>query len=84
MTPAKAILTGAAVIAASIVATGGFPRAEAQRASSGPFQLMHHSNANANAGVFRLDTSTGEVSYCFLSGAAGMEQSRLTCSKPVQ
>ena len=39
---------------------------------------MHHSNSNANAGVFRIDTSTGEVSYCYVTG-----ESQLVCSGAV-
>jgi hypothetical protein len=40
---------------------------------------MHHSNTTANAGVFRLDTSSGEVSYCFVTGDAA-----LVCSRAVR
>ncbi len=82
MGTAKAVVLGAALIALSIIFIGTIPSAEAQR--MGPFQLMHHSNTQANAGVFRLDTNSGDVSYCFLTGASLNEQSRLVCSKPVQ
>jgi hypothetical protein len=41
--------------------------------------LMHHSNTVANAGVFRLDTSSGEVSYCYITA-----DQALTCSKAVK
>lgn len=82
MGTAKAVIMGAAFIALSIIFIGTVPHAEAQR--TGPYQLMHHSNTQANAGVFRLDTNSGEVSYCFLTGAGLNEQSHLVCSKPVQ
>ncbi|MGB4102347.1 MAG: hypothetical protein WBK91_10640 [Alphaproteobacteria bacterium] len=82
MSTAKAVVMGAALIAFSVILIGTIPRAEAQR--MGPFQLMHHSNTQANAGVFRLDTNSGDVSYCFLTGAGLNEQVRLICSKPVQ
>lgn len=81
MNTAKAIITGAALIALSVVFVSMISRAEAQH--PGPFQLMHHSNTQASAGIFRLDTGTGEVSYCFLSAAAIPEHARLICSKPV-
>lgn len=38
------------------------PHAEAQRV--GPFMLVAHSNQTANVGIFRLDTSSGAVSFC--------------------
>lgn len=82
MNTAKAVVMGAALIALSVIFVGTIPRAEAQR--PGPYQLMHHSNTQANAGVFRLDTNSGDVSYCFLTGATLNDQSRLVCSKPVQ
>ena len=79
MSSAKAILAGAALIAASILFVNVIQPARGANVSTGPFQLMHHSNVNANAGVFRLDTSTGEVSYCFVSGEA-----QLVCSATVK
>jgi hypothetical protein len=78
MTSPQAILIGATLIALSVIAANTMHPAEAQR-YGGPYQLMHHSNALANAGVFRLDTASGEVSYCFISG----DQS-LTCSASVK
>jgi len=47
----------------------------------GPFQLMQHSNTTANAGVFRLDTTTGGVSYCYLAGTAVGEAASLICTQ---
>lgn len=76
MSSPQAILLGAVLIAASIIFVNTIRPAMAERI--GPFQLMHHSNTTANAGVFRLDTSTGEVSYCYITPT-----SELTCSKPV-
>lgn len=78
MTSSQAIVTGAIVIAASIFMIGAMRPAEAQR-SIGPFQLMHHSNTVANAGVFRLDTSSGEVTYCYISS-----NSDLSCTRSVK
>ncbi len=77
MTSPQAILIGAVLIAASIFFVDSIHPAQAQRV--GPFQLMHHSNTTANAGVFRIDESTGEVSYCFVTA-----NSELVCSKPVR
>ncbi len=77
MSSPKAILTGAILIAASILIVNTIGPARA--ALGGPYQLMHHSNSNANAGVFRLDTTSGEVSYCFVSGEA-----QLVCSGSVK
>lgn len=79
MNQPQAILTGALLIASAIFATQAVHPAAAF--SNGPYQLMHHSNTGANAGVFRLDTVSGEVSYCYITGQSGID---LTCSKPVQ
>jgi hypothetical protein len=79
MSPAQAILAGAVLIAASILFVDTIHIASAQERSVGPFQLMHHSNTVANAGVFKLDISTGDVSYCFVSGT-----NELVCSRPVR
>ena len=75
MTNTQAILIGAALIAGSILATNGIRTAQAAYGSGGPYQLMHHSNTVANAGVFRVDTSTGGVSYCYINGSQA-----LTCT----
>jgi hypothetical protein len=77
MTSPQAILLGAGLIAASIFVVNTIQPARAQ--SNGPFMLMHHSNTAANAGVFRVDTATGDVSYCFI-GINGT----LACSPPVR
>jgi len=79
MSPTQAVLAGAALIAASIVFVNEIRPASAATPTTGPFQLMHHSNTLANAGVFRLNVSTGEVSYCFVNG-----QNQLVCSATVQ
>ena len=78
MTNIQAILIGAAMIAGSVLIADGIRPAEAQHLG-GPYQLMHHSNTLANAGVFRLDTSSGEVSYCFIA----TDQS-LNCTRGVK
>ncbi|MDD4615762.1 MAG: hypothetical protein PHW76_01390 [Alphaproteobacteria bacterium] len=66
MTNTQAILIGAAMIAGSVLAVCRQNTAQAM-SGGGPYVLMHHSNPSANAGVFRLDTSTGGVSYCYIS-----------------
>ena len=76
MSSAQAIIIGACIIAGSVLFVNSIRPAEAQRV--GPFQLMHHSNTSANAGVFRLDTATGDVSFCFIANAAGTD---LVCTK---
>jgi hypothetical protein len=78
MTNTQSILVGAALIAGSILAIGGVRPATAAY-NGGAFQLMHHSNTVANAGVFRLDTSTGGVSYCYISGSQS-----LTCTAEIK
>jgi hypothetical protein len=65
MTTPQAILIGAAIIACSVIAANGLHSAQAN--TGGPYQLMHHSNTSANAGVFRLDTTSGGVSYCYIN-----------------
>lgn len=53
---------GCGVIAAAIFFVGS---AEAQK-MLGPYMLMHHGNATAAPGVFRLNQSTGYISYCYI------------------
>ncbi|MDD3030378.1 MAG: hypothetical protein PHS57_08930 [Alphaproteobacteria bacterium] len=78
MTNTQAILIGAALIAGSILATSGVHDAKAAY-GGGTFELMHHSNTSANAGVFRLNASTGGVSYCYINAQQG-----LLCTHEVQ
>jgi len=80
MSSAQAILIGAVLIALSILAVAAIKPAEAQH-YGGPFELMHHSNTSGNAGVFRLDTSTGDVSFCYVASADG---STIICTKSVR
>ncbi len=77
MTNTQAILIGAAMIAGAVLAGNGIKSANAY--TGGPYQLMHHSNTAANAGVFRLDQTSGEVSYCFITG-----DQALTCTRSVK
>ncbi len=77
MTHIHAILIGALIVAGSIFISQGATPALAL--AGGPYQLMQHSNTTASVGVFRLDTSTGEVSYCFLN-----RNNTLACSAPVR
>ncbi|MDD5586472.1 MAG: hypothetical protein PHY92_05895 [Alphaproteobacteria bacterium] len=82
MSHAQAILTGALFIATGLFIANLISPAAAYGGAAGPYQLMHHSNTAANAGVFRLDTNTGEVSYCYLpTGSSGND---LACSKAVR
>ncbi len=67
MTNIQAFMIGTALVAGCAILTNGIPHARADVA--GPYQLMHHSNTVANAGVFRLDTSTGGVSYCYINAS---------------
>ena len=78
MTNTQAILIGAALIAGSVWMSNGIRPATAQN-YGGPYQLMHHSNTSANAGVFRLDTGTGEVSYCYIGG-----DQNLSCTRGIK
>ena len=80
MSPAKAILAGAGLIAASILFVNTIRPAEAQY-GGGMFQLMHHSNPSANSSVFRLNVATGEVSYCWIPDANG---SKVVCTQPAK
>ena len=79
MTQIQTLLTGALLVIAGALFANGIHPAAAY--ANGPFVLRQHSNTAANAGVFRLDTSTGEVSYCFL---AGNSASDLVCGKAVR
>jgi len=74
MTSSRSILIGAVLVAASLFAALSPTRATAN--GGGPYQLMNHSNTTANVGVFRIDSSTGEVSYCYLTGSADLNCTR--------
>lgn len=77
MSTNQAIVIGALLISASVFwATGATP---ARASLGGPYMLMQHSNTTANVGVFRIDTTSGEVSYCFLS-----QHNELICSQSVK
>ncbi|MER2520431.1 MAG: hypothetical protein ABTQ34_07070 [Bdellovibrionales bacterium] len=78
MTNSQAVIVGAAMICATILADHTLSPAIAQSAQPF-FQLEHHSNSTANAGVFRLNTENGEVSYCYISG-----NSDLVCTRGVR
>lgn len=81
MLTAKTTLLAALVIIGSLVFLG-ISKAQAG-GRVGPFQLMHHANPTANPGVFRLDTTTGEVSYCYVAGSS-TENASLHCLPGVQ
>jgi hypothetical protein len=69
------VLSGIALgIAVTVALYAG--HAEAQRAA-GPYFISQHSNPNALAGVFRVNQSTGYVSYCYID-AGGRPQ--VTCT----
>lgn len=56
---------------ALVIATGSLllafqQPAEAQR--SGPYQLVAHSNETADVGLFRLNVTSGAVSFCYIRG----------------
>ncbi|MFA5040086.1 MAG: hypothetical protein WC464_00435 [Bdellovibrionales bacterium] len=78
MTNTQAILVGAAIIAGSILSIGSIHPASAGY-NGGAYQLMHHSNTTANAGVFKLDTATGGISYCYINAAQA-----LTCTGEIK
>lgn len=61
----SAVFLGGAIAGLALAACLFAGKAEAQRAL-GHYSLTRHSNPNAIAGVFRLNESTGYVSYCYL------------------
>lgn len=77
MTMPQALIASAIVVSVALLLVAFMRPAEAQR--TGPFVLEHHSNTSALAGVFRLDTSTGDVSYCYLT-----PNNDLVCSRSVR
>ncbi len=81
MTSPKAILTGAILIAASILIVNGIRPAEAQYVQGGPYVLIHHSNTSANSSVFRMNVNTGEVSYCYVPGSG---DTQVVCTRPIK
>lgn len=70
MSQIQALALGALLVAVGFGLAGGAGPARAL--TGGPYMLMQHSNTTANVGVFRLDTSTGGVSYCYLTGRADL------------
>ena len=78
MTNTQALIIGAAILVGSVLFASLRNPAEAEQ-HGGPYQLMQHSNPLANAGVFRLDTTSGGVSYCYISA-----NQSLTCSGEVK
>lgn len=77
MDPMKPYLVGAACV---LLGFGLFQITQPARAiGTGPYALMQHSNPAANAGVFRIDTSSGAVSYCFIGN-----NNELFCSKEIK
>lgn len=81
MPTAKTTVFAALLIIGSLVFLGVSQAQAGGRV--GPFQLMHHANPTANPGVFRLDTTTGEVSYCYVAGSS-TENASLHCLPGVQ
>jgi len=77
MSQLQGIVLGALLVAFGFGLAGAISPAHAL--NGGPFALMQHSNTTANVGVFRIDTSTGGVSYCYLTGRA-----ELACTPEVE
>lgn len=75
MTFLKSVLFGILGVVLGAYAVSLTPSA-ASASGKGPYILMQHSNVTANAGVFRLDTASGGVSYCYVSN-----NTELMCSK---
>lgn len=77
MSPTRMFILGVVTVLASL---GVFQWVlPAKALGNGPYMLMQHSNPAANVGVFRVDTSTGGVSYCFITNS-----NELQCSKEVK
>ena len=79
MTTAKAIFAGAVLIAAAIIFVQTIRPAEAQYSNLGLYQVVHHSNNSANASVFRLNTATGALSFCYIPGNGSTQ---VLCTAP--
>lgn len=80
MTKSSFFITfGALLVAALTVLLVAPGQAEAQR--SGPYQLVAHSNETADVGIFRLNVTSGAVSFCFVRGAT---PPTLACTAEVQ
>lgn len=72
------VTLGALVVAVATLLLVAQQPAEAQR--SGPYQLVAHSNQTADVGIFRLNVSSGAVSFCYVRGATPT----LACTGEVQ
>ena len=70
-----AYLFAFAVLVLAGVLLWGQP-AEAQR--SGIYHLVAHSNQTSNVGIFRVNESTGQVSFCFVEGTTSATTVRCT------
>lgn len=72
------VTCGALLLAAgALLVLAGQP-AEAQR--NGPYQLVAHSNETADVGIFRLNVSSGAVSFCYVRGVTPV----ISCTAEVQ
>jgi hypothetical protein len=66
-----------------VVAVSAFffvDKAMAQSRNLGPFMIMHHGNTTATPGVFRVNQSTGYVSYCYVDSSG---RPAVTCTAEV-
>ena len=81
----KLYLGTACLILAAALLLRFTPAAQAQHPVSaegaGTFMLVAHSNNNAQVGIFRIDTTTGAVSYCYINGTVNAS---IVCTPPVQ
>lgn len=77
MSQFQTLVFGALFILAGVaVANAAHP---ARAMNDGPYTIMQHSNTTANAGVFRLDTTSGAISYCYVTPNVD-----LICTKEVR
>lgn len=72
------VTCAALLLAAGALLLAVHQPAEAQR--SGPYQLVAHSNQTADVGIFRLNVSSGAVSFCYVRGATPT----IACTAEVQ
>lgn len=59
-----------AFIMLGVMSFVGTANATTQGRPIGAYMLMQHSNPTATAGVFRVNVSTGYVSYCYIDSGA--------------
>ena len=76
-----AIVFAGVLMAAALYFGLGHAPAYADR--GGPYYMVAHQNNTINPGIFRIDSASGSISYCFVRGSSETD-TIVHCTKPVE